>query len=145
MRLRMRRAACMTIFIHLWHAVLCTVQAARFENSLDGSKGQASEGLDPLDNLAAPPEGDNHDGAEAHSILQQKLDQLLNTLPPRDRNIIRMHYGLHHPQGEGMQLRDISRAYGVCHERVRKIEAEAVQRLSRDAALAGITLPFGRA
>ena len=41
-----------------------------------------------------------------------------------------------------MQLRDISRAYGVCHERVRKIAADAVQRLSRDALHAGVSLPL---
>ena len=122
-------------------------QAARFEYSLDESKQAGSSdqpGALDMENLAAPHEGESDDSVERHSALQGQLDRLLNTLPPRDRNIIRMHYGLHHPQGQGMQLRDISRAYGVCHERVRKIEADAVQRLSRDAARAGVTLPFAR-
>ena len=129
------------------------MQAARYEQSFDGAqntKGSDERGsLDPGNVVATDEGGDgitgDADAPEKSAILQRQLDQLLNTLPPRDRNIIRMHYGLHHPRGEGMGLKDISRAYGVCHERVRKIEADAVLRLSRSAELAGVTLPFSTA
>ena len=134
-------------FLALQLSVL--LQAARFEQSFDEARrangSQAGQSALDIDNVVAPGEEESEDTTERTertSKLQHQLDQLLNTLPPRDRNIIRMHYGLHHPRGEGMQLRDISRAYGVCHERVRKIEMDAVQRLSRNAAIAGITLPF---
>lgn len=124
-------------------------QAARFEHSFDearqASNDEMSSAAIDVENMLAPNEEEGGDGGEQSGKLQRQLDQLLNSLPPRDRNIIRMHYGLHDPRGEGMQLRDISRAYGVCHERVRKIQADAVQRLSRHADLAGITLPFMQA
>ena len=119
------------------------MQATRYEQSLDELKQPGNEhAAELLDGVMAPLEDEAPEVSERGQALQAQLDQLLNTLPPRDRNIIRMHYGLHDPQGQGMQLRDISRAYGVCHERVRKIAADAVQRLSRDAIVAGVRLPF---
>ena len=125
------------------HLLSVLLQATRYEQSLDSpTQDDDDQALDYLDAIAAPHEGETDESQERSGTLRTQLDQLLNTLPARDRNIIRMHYGLHDPQGQGMQLRDISRAYGVCHERVRKIEAAAVQRLSRDAALAGVRLPF---
>ncbi|KAK9806408.1 hypothetical protein WJX73_003058 [Symbiochloris irregularis] len=126
------------------------MQAARYEQSFDGAQNAKGSDERPsldVENVVATDEGGDGitgdaDAPEKSAMLQRQLDQLLNTLPPRDRNIIRMHYGLHHPRGEGMGLKDISRAYGVCHERVRKIEADAVQRLGRSAELAGVSLPF---
>lgn len=121
------------------------LQATRYEQSFDVPANTSEEGMSFLDELEGPREGgDSEETLELSHALRGQLDSLLNTLPPRDRNIIRMHYGLHDPYGRGMHLRDISRAYGVSNERVRKIEIDAVARLSKDAALRGVRLPFGR-
>ena len=58
-----------------------------------------------------------------------------HTLQPRERNVVRMRYGLHRPDGQSMSLHDISAAYGLSKERIRQIE---------EAALGKLRLPWRR-
>ena len=45
--------------------------------------------------------------------------------------ILRMRYGLHRPDGQGMTLSDVSAAYGCTKERVRQLEELAMFKLRR--------------
>ena len=45
--------------------------------------------------------------------------------------ILRMRYGLHRPDGQGMTLADVSAAYGVTKERIRQLEELAMYKLRR--------------
>ena len=45
--------------------------------------------------------------------------------------ILRMRYGLHRPDGQGMTLSDVSAAYGITKERVRQLEELAIFKLKR--------------
>jgi RNA polymerase primary sigma factor len=60
-------------------------------------------------------------------ILRQKIDSLLKTLTWREREIIRLRYGLQ--DGYTYTLEEVGRIFKVTRERVRQIEAKAVRKL----------------
>ena len=62
-----------------------------------------------------------------HVILRQKIDSLLKTLTWREREIIRLRYGLQ--DGYTYTLEEVGRIFKVTRERVRQIEAKAVKKL----------------
>jgi RNA polymerase primary sigma factor len=62
-----------------------------------------------------------------HVILRQKIDHLLKTLTWREREIIRLRYGLQ--DGYTYTLEEVGRIFKVTRERVRQIEAKAVRKL----------------
>ena len=65
---------------------------------------------------------------ETHQ-LQEDLNTVLSTLAPRERNVLRMHYGLMAKDGEEMTLVDIGDTYGLSRERIRQIENSAIAKL----------------
>lgn len=65
---------------------------------------------------------------ETH-MLQEDLNAVLSTLAPRERNVLRMHYGLMANDGEEMTLTDIGTTYGLSRERIRQIESTAIDKL----------------
>ena len=60
-------------------------------------------------------------------MLRQKIDGLLKTLTYREREIIRLRYGL--GDGYTYTLEEVGRIFKVTRERVRQIEAKAVRKL----------------
>ena len=60
-------------------------------------------------------------------ILRQKIEGLLKTLTWREREIIRLRYGLQ--DGYTYTLEEVGRIFKVTRERVRQIEAKAVRKL----------------
>jgi RNA polymerase primary sigma factor len=62
-----------------------------------------------------------------NGILRQKIDHLLKTLTYREREIIRLRYGL--GDGYTYTLEEVGRIFKVTRERVRQIEAKAVRKL----------------
>jgi len=76
-----------------------------------------------------------------HGLLREKIDGLLNTLTYREREIIRLRYGL--DDGYSYTLEEVGRIFKVTRERVRQIEAKAVRKLQhpvRSEQLAGFAL-----
>jgi len=73
------------------------------------------------------------DGAESpvsaatHEMLKDKIDQVLKTLTYREREIIKLRYGL--GDGYTYTLEEVGRIFKVTRERVRQIEAKAVRKL----------------
>ena len=74
-------------------------------------------------------DGDSHNPVRmaAGSILRGKIDELLKTLTFREREIIRLRYGL--VDGYSYTLEECGRIFKVTRERVRQIEAKAVAKL----------------
>ena len=63
----------------------------------------------------------------SHGMLREKIEQLLKTLTYREREIIRLRYGL--GDGYTYTLEEVGRIFKVTRERVRQIEAKAVRKL----------------
>ncbi len=70
---------------------------------------------------------DNPVRTAAAGMLREKIDELLTTLTFREREIIRLRYGL--VDGYSYTLEECGRIFKVTRERVRQIEAKAVQKL----------------
>ncbi len=70
---------------------------------------------------------DNPVRTAASSMLRGKIDELLKTLTFREREIIRLRYGL--VDGYSYTLEECGRIFKVTRERVRQIEAKAVAKL----------------
>jgi RNA polymerase primary sigma factor len=62
-----------------------------------------------------------------HTLLQEKLEEVLATLTPREARILRLRYGLHN--GHAHTLEEVGRKFGLTRERIRQIEVEALRRL----------------
>ena len=67
------------------------------------------------------------DRAATNEMLREKIEGLLKTLTYREREIIRLRYGL--GDGYTYTLEEVGRIFKVTRERVRQIEAKAVRKL----------------
>jgi RNA polymerase primary sigma factor len=67
------------------------------------------------------------DRAATNEMLREKIESLLKTLTYREREIIRLRYGL--GDGYTYTLEEVGRIFKVTRERVRQIEAKAVRKL----------------
>jgi len=63
----------------------------------------------------------------AREMLREKIDFVLKTLTYREREIIKLRYGL--GDGYTYTLEEVGRIFQVTRERVRQIEAKAVRKL----------------
>eukprot|EP00178_Gracilaria_changii_P016065 TRINITY_DN4535_c0_g1_i1.p1 TRINITY_DN4535_c0_g1~~TRINITY_DN4535_c0_g1_i1.p1 ORF type:complete len:585 (-),score=105.01 TRINITY_DN4535_c0_g1_i1:1356-2927(-) len=81
-------------------------------------------------------EGDTPEDAIMKSLLREDLETVLNTLSPRERDVIRMRYGF--DDGKMKTLEEIGTFFAVTRERIRQIEAKALRKLrhpTRNAVL----------
>ena len=76
-----------------------------------------------IEDTEALPPGDVAD----QEILREKLEQLLDTLTPRQARILRLRFGL--ADGHAYTLEEVGQKFGVTRERIRQIEAQALGRL----------------
>lgn len=74
------------------------------------------------DDEALPP-----DDTATYNLLREHLEEVLNSLPPREVRILQLRYGL--LDGQAYTLEEVGRKMGVTRERVRQIEAQALSRL----------------
>ena len=71
-------------------------------------------------------------------MLKNRIGEALGSLNYREREIIRLRYGL--ADGYSYTLEEVGKIFSVTRERVRQIEAKAVRKLQhpmRAATLAG--------
>ncbi|KAL3689865.1 hypothetical protein R1sor_016174 [Riccia sorocarpa] len=79
---------------------------------------------------------DSPEDAISKRLLKQDLDTVLRTLSPRERDVLRLRYGLE--DGRMRTLEEIGHVFKVTRERIRQIEAKALRKLrqpSRNSAL----------
>jgi len=68
----------------------------------------------------------------ANNLLHEQLKTALDRLPPREAQILRLRYGLE--DGRVYTLEEVGQAIGVTRERVRQLEAQALNRLRQSSA-----------
>jgi RNA polymerase primary sigma factor len=68
----------------------------------------------------------------ATHLLGEQLQQALDRLPPREAQILRLRYGLE--DGRVYTLEEVGQTIGVTRERVRQLEAQALNRLRQSSA-----------
>ncbi len=68
----------------------------------------------------------------ATHLLHEQLQEALNRLPPREAQILRLRYGLE--DGRVYTLEEVGQTIGVTRERVRQLEAQALNRLRQSSA-----------
>ena len=97
----------------------------RHPASLDRPVGESEDSA--FGEFVEDHSSDNPVKSAANSILRDKIEFLLKTLTYREREIIRLRYGL----GDGYMytLEEVGRIFKVTRERVRQIEAKAVSKL----------------
>jgi RNA polymerase primary sigma factor len=65
--------------------------------------------------------------AAAFMMLQDQLEQVLDTLTPREQRIIQLRFGL--IDGHPRTLEEVGRDFGVTRERIRQIESKTLVKL----------------
>jgi len=70
---------------------------------------------------------ENPDQDVAKNLLREDLESVLATLNPRERDVLRLRYGL--DDGRVKTLEDIGQIFEVTRERIRQIEAKALRKL----------------
>ena len=60
-------------------------------------------------------------------LLREKVEAVLDTLPPREARILRMRFGLEN--GRSYTLEEVGQKFGLTRERIRQIESKALRRL----------------
>lgn len=100
------------------------VNLARNPASLDKSVGPDDGSI--VDMLEDSRNGEPADGM-AQDMLREKLEQVLRTLSYREREIIKLRYGI--GDGYTYTLEEVGRIFKVTRERVRQVESKALRKL----------------
>ncbi len=75
----------------------------------------------PDDDALAPAD------AASMSLLKEQLDEVLQTLTPREAKVLRLRFGLE--DGNPKTLEEVGKEFNVTRERIRQIEAKALRKL----------------
>ncbi len=65
--------------------------------------------------------------AASFSLLREQLEEVLETLTPREKKVLRLRFGLE--DGRARTLEEVGQTFGVTRERIRQIEAKALRKL----------------
>jgi RNA polymerase primary sigma factor len=109
-------------------------EATRTVVSLDRPIGGADEET-PFGALL-PAEGQSPDEEVAVSLEQEAVRRAVAQLPPRQREVLRLRYGI--DGNDPQRLSETGRALGISAERVRQIENDALRRLAEVRELQGV-------
>ena len=93
--------------------------------SLDMPVGADEEA--PLGDFIEDSEATDAESAVVASMRHSDIRAVLNTLEPREQDVIRLRYGL--DDGVPRTLDQIGRRFGLSRERVRQIEREVMSKL----------------
>ena len=63
----------------------------------------------------------------AHTLLKEQLEEVMNTLTPREAMVLKLRFGLE--DGKARTLEEVGKQFDVTRERIRQIEAKALRKL----------------
>ncbi len=98
---------------------------AREPISLETPIGEEEDSL--LGDFIEDKDVENPATQTAFRILQEQLQEVLETLPPREQEVLKMRFGLE--DGYSLTLEEVGLYFNVTRERIRQIEAKALRRL----------------
>ena len=65
--------------------------------------------------------------AASHTLLREQLNDVLETLTPREAKVLKLRFGLE--DGRSRTLEEVGKEFDVTRERIRQIEAKALRKL----------------
>ena len=98
---------------------------AREPISLETPIGEEEDSL--LGDFIEDKDVENPASQTAFTLLQEQLQNVLETLPPREQEVLKMRFGLE--DGYSLTLEEVGLYFNVTRERIRQIEAKALRRL----------------
>jgi RNA polymerase primary sigma factor len=98
---------------------------AREPISLETPVGEEEDSL--LSDFIEDKDVENPATQTAFTLLQEQLQEVLETLPPREQEVLKMRFGLE--DGYSLTLEEVGLYFEVTRERIRQIEAKALRRL----------------
>jgi RNA polymerase primary sigma factor len=101
------------------------LKISRHPISLDRPVGESEDSY--FGDFIEDDGADSPVSAATQEMLKDKIEQVLKTLTYREREIIKLRYGL--GDGYTYTLEEVGRIFKVTRERVRQIEAKAVRKL----------------
>jgi RNA polymerase primary sigma factor len=87
-----------------------------------GDEEDSELGMFVEDNVTPPPHQ-----VVYQNMLQDKIEDVLSTLAPREARVIRLRFGL--DNGRAYTLEEVGKKFGLTRERIRQIEGKALRRL----------------
>lgn len=102
--------------------------------SLDAPLGELDEGT--LQSLLEDGQAPEPEKALIRREMEEMLDSMLETLDARQRQILRLHFGME--DGVCHSLEEIRQKLGISKERVRQIERQAIDKLQKLGAGMGL-------
>ena len=82
----------------------------------------------PDEDAPAPAE------AASYALLKEQLIEVLNTLTEREEKVLRLRFGL--DDGRARTLEEVGKEFNVTRERIRQIEAKALQKMKQALVVA---------
>jgi RNA polymerase primary sigma factor len=98
---------------------------AREPISLETPIGEEEDSL--LGDFIEDKEVENPASQTAETLLKEQIRSVLDTLPPREQEVLKMRFGLE--DGYSLTLEEVGLYFNVTRERIRQIEAKALRRL----------------
>ena len=101
------------------------VKVAQLPVSLESPLGEEEDShlSDFIEDRNALPPVD----AASKQLLKEQIDDVLSSLTPRERRVLRFRFGLE--DGRSRTLEEVGREFNVTRERIRQIEAKALRKL----------------
>ncbi len=101
------------------------LKISRHQISLDRTVGESADSA--FGDFIEDDKAESPVSAAAQEMLKEKIESVLDTLTYREREIIKLRYGI--GDGYTYTLEEVGKKFLVTRERVRQIEAKAVRKL----------------
>ncbi|MEX2216296.1 MAG: RNA polymerase sigma factor RpoD [Phycisphaeraceae bacterium] len=101
------------------------MKISRHPISLDRPVGESEDSY--FGDFIEDEKAENPTDSAAQDMLRQRIEQVLKTLTYREREIIKLRYGI--GDGYTYTLEEVGRIFKVTRERVRQVEAKALRKL----------------
>ena len=101
------------------------LRVSRHPVSLERPVGEEEDS--ELGNFIEDEDAPTPPDAAYHHLLQERLEDVLSTLTPREARILRLRFGLQN--GRSYTLEEVGKKFGLTRERIRQIEGQALRKL----------------